>query len=422
MRQPVPPLSSNHSLNRQCQPSILRGKYLQKRNLCQVFFLFALSVAFIAEPVQARQFWVQVDKPWYYVGDTVTITWHLYMTFDTATLTIIYPTGSPKVYTVNPRGPSTYTSTFTQTVLPGSWRVVLHACNEGEHTDSTEFMVVARPPRPYSVTVHVAGFNPASYTNLFIDEKLTGTIIGGESRTLPFDSGTNHNITVDQYVYVEASKGTRYYCSSNTWAFSSAGVHTFNYDTYYYLTVISKYGGHPKGEGWYKAGSIATVSVSTPVLMGGSLGLLGGEYKFRAWRSGWRGFFGLTDPTIQVTINEPQEAEAVWDEDYTTLYYIGGVACFVALLGVAWYFEWLAWLPRSFSWLRKVEWMSSKQWELWKGGGWKEDLQQLLKHISHAELVEDKPGELLTHCTKCHAIIRSSDKFCGWCGSLQVTE
>lgn len=119
------------------------------------------------------------------------------------------------------------------------------------------------------------------------------------------------------------------------------------YDTYYYLTVKSPY-GNPTGSDWYKADTKVTISVPPTVPMEGTIGFLGGKYKFREWvyTSAGQTFIPESESgyvnaysNIQIFLMPPRPVvmEALWDEDYTTVYVVvgGSIAVIVALALIA---------------------------------------------------------------------------------------
>ena len=82
------------------------------------------------------------------------------------------------------------------------------------------------------------------------------------------------------------------------------GTCTAKYDTYYKLTLTSKYGG-TEGSNWYKAGTQAEWRIATTqVRMAGILGVFGGK---------------LNAITSQGTVymDEPKTIEIQWEPDYT---------------------------------------------------------------------------------------------------------
>ena len=106
------------------------------------------------------------------------------------------------------------------------------------------------------------------------------------------------------------------------------GTCTAKYDTYYKLTLASKYGG-TESSSWYKSGALAEWKIATTeVRMPGILGVFGGRLKAVA-------------PQGTVTMDEPKTIEIKWDPDYT-LPIIFIPLALVLLIGVGYGFYLLA--------------------------------------------------------------------------------
>lgn len=101
------------------------------------------------------------------------------------------------------------------------------------------------------------------------------------------------------------------------------GVYTANYQTRYYLTVLSDY-GDPQGEGWYDSGSTATISVTSPQ---GAI--------IRQVFSSWSGDFSTTTPSAFIYMDGPKTLTASWRTDYTQLFIIIGVGAVLLIGGIA---------------------------------------------------------------------------------------
>ena len=113
-----------------------------------------------------------------------------------------------------------------------------------------------------------------------------------------------------QYVFDSWSDGD----GSLSRTFSRGGEYVANYTTQYRLTVTSDY-DDPLGEGWYDAGSSATVSVTSP------LGAI-----VRQVFTGWSGDLTGTSTEATVLMDGPKTVSANWRNDYVQLYIlIGGI-------------------------------------------------------------------------------------------------
>ena len=90
---------------------------------------------------------------------------------------------------------------------------------------------------------------------------------------------------------------------------------TGTYQTQYYLTVISLY-STTSGEGWYDSGSIATASLSSAKISGGS----NVQYVF----SNWSGDASGTALTCSIIMINPKTATASWNTQYLVTYAVTG--------------------------------------------------------------------------------------------------
>ncbi|MCJ7506514.1 hypothetical protein MUP05_08635 [Candidatus Bathyarchaeota archaeon] len=170
----------------------------------------------------------------------------------------------------------------------------------------TSFLVES-PPTLYSIQVKANGFEKKFSTSLYVDGIKIGGILGGETKDLSFKIGTVHTLTVDEYV--EGGNDVRFHCSANSLAVREEIFHSFFYETEYYLRVTSEHGS--KGEGWYKAGSKASFSVSTPVAEG-----WGTRYLFKQWAGDWTG----ESNAGSILMDGPKKVTALWVVDYSQLY------------------------------------------------------------------------------------------------------
>ncbi len=188
----------------------------------------------------------------------------------------------------------------------------------------TSFLIES-PATSYSVQVKAAGFDKRFFTSLYVDGVKVGTILGGETKELTFKIGTTHGLSVDEYVQCDI--GVRFHCSATSVSVSDESFFIFLYETEYHLGIVSEYGA-PKGEGWYKAGSIIAFSVSTPVT-----GQWGVQYIFRQWT----GDFTDDSAAALVLMDGPKKVTALWIVDYSLLYifvtiFAGVVATLMAIL------------------------------------------------------------------------------------------
>jgi len=212
-----------------------------------------------------------------------------------------------------------------QTISDGDTRFVFSAwtIDGDDESDSTVTVTMDAP--------HTA---VASYTtqHYFSVSSQYGDEPSGEGWYDEGDQAATGN--PEEVIYDESVADTRYVFSNwavdedaqtgETVSLTVDAPHTAvaEYDTQHYLTVHSDY-GDPTGEGWYDDGSVATVSVTSPV---GTL--------VRKVFAGWTGDLSGTASTQSITIDEPKTVTAEWRDDYLYLYFIGGGA-FVVLAGAS---------------------------------------------------------------------------------------
>jgi len=208
----------------------------------------------------------------------------------------------------------------------GKWIVDVYV--RTEKLFQTSFLVES-PATTYLVRVKVEGFDTRFSTSLYVDGLKTGTILGGDTKQLTFKIGTTHTLSVDEYVQGEV--GIRFYCSANSMSAGGESFRVFLYETEYYLKVVSEYEA-TKGEGWYKAGSVATFSVTTP--FSGPWGI---QYQLKQWTGDFEG----SSATGTILMNGPKEVTALWTTDYTPFYTFlaivtGATAIVIATILVSW--------------------------------------------------------------------------------------
>ncbi|MDZ7261906.1 MAG: cohesin domain-containing protein, partial [candidate division KSB1 bacterium] len=148
----------------------------------------------------------------------------------------------------------------------------------------------------------------------------TSVLVDGRSRSVPFDTtwypGTVHSIGITSPQ--AGGPGIRYNFLS--WSDGGAPTHdiapvtdtTFiaTLSTEYYLDVISCR-GNPRGEGWYRAGTIATFSVDSVVT-----GVEGTRYVFSSWTGTEAGAYTGPNATSSVTMQRPVTEMANWDTQF----------------------------------------------------------------------------------------------------------
>ncbi len=158
----------------------------------------------------------------------------------------------------------------------------------------------------YSISFTVVGLPSGVKTRYYVDGILNGTIQTGEVRPLNFTPGPVHMLSVD--IVVSGGNGARYQCRENLWSFSDAGIHTFSYNTQYYLEVLSPYGS-PSGTGWYNESATAYARIAKNMTEGPE----GVRYVFAKWEGEASGQNIVSDGII---MDHPKKAVAAWKTQY----------------------------------------------------------------------------------------------------------
>jgi len=203
--------------------------------------------------------------------------------------------------------------TFSQGYHQEVWLVdstnAVAESNENNNQYYRTFYVAPALPKTYVFTILVSGFPSTISTNVRVDGTFSGVLKGGDSRQFKFTVGTSHTISVDEYL--AGSEGTRYYCSSNTWSFSSEGSYTFNYIAQHYLTVTVNPSelATLSGEDWYNEGASVTTGTATPVIPSGS----DKQYVFKTWQVD--GIAKLGNP-VTIVMDGPHIVTAEYKTQY----------------------------------------------------------------------------------------------------------
>lgn len=194
---------------------------------------------------------------------------------------------------------------------PGKWTMEVFIKQQKLFYSS---FLIEQPPTTYLVQVKIVGFDKRFFTNLYVDGVKVGTVLGEDTKDLSFKIGTAHALSIDEHV--EGGNGIRFHCLNNSVSIREGLSHFFLYETEYYMRVVSEYGSS-KGEGWYRAGSLASFSVPTQVP-----GQWGTQYVFRQWTGDH-----VADSNVgNILMNGPKEVKAVWVADHSQLYVITAIA------------------------------------------------------------------------------------------------
>jgi hypothetical protein len=222
---------------------------------------------------------VSTDKSSYTLGEQVTILLSVNRPAQ-GTLTISPPTGAPSTFYYKfDSATSSFSKTFSTANQPtGRWTVAFQAddyCG-GFGSGSWNFDVT---PNTYDVSISLSNVPGSVTVNLQVDGLSQGSMTGSEIKTLSFKIGSQHSISVDQYV--QGDQGVRYYSAQNTWTVSSAGTHTFNYQTQYFFTVGTDPDGIATmtGGGWNNAGTNVQTGTAPQIVNGSA----GARYMFKGW-------------------------------------------------------------------------------------------------------------------------------------------
>ena len=197
----------------------------------------------------------------------------------------------------------------------GGYLVVGYAMKYGLRT--VDLLLVKFPPEPppsnysypkYNFTVSTSGLEGHS-TYVYLDGERLISIRSGENVTLALTGG--HVVSVSRIV--NASEGVRFVCSRPTVTVNSSGSTVFHYVKQYYLKVISVV-NETIGEGWYDAGSWATISVTRTLVLGDN----GERFIF----TGWSGAAGTRNETVvTVIMDSPRVVYANWRRQfYVSIY------------------------------------------------------------------------------------------------------
>lgn len=178
----------------------------------------------------------------------------------------------------------------------------------------------------YFVTVRIAGVYPNVGTRVFASGYLMGTVYG--EGVFTFNTTYGPVISVDAYTpdgypyyglpyysYPGASwgpyghSGVAFICRGNSQTVPAnttiPTALTFRYDPMFFLYVKSDR-GNPEGTGWYPAGTLARIGVTTPVEESG-----GTRYRFDKWTGGYTRD-SANNAAGSVLMDSPKIVEAVW--------------------------------------------------------------------------------------------------------------
>lgn len=253
---------------------------------------------------------VSTDKPSYTVGQPVTIVLSVNRQAK-GTLTISPPSGAPSTFYYTFGSATSFPKTFSTANQPiGRWTVTFQADDycSGFGSGSSNFDVT---PNNYDVSISLSNMPSSVSVNIQVDGLNQGSMTGSEIKTLSFKIGSQHSISIDQYI--QGDQGVRYYSAQNTWTVSSAGTHTFDYQIQYFFTVATDPDGIAtmSGGGWNNAGTNVQTSTAPQIINGSA----GSRYMFKGWI-----LDGIPQPVnvnpISVSLDKPHKIIAKYQIQY----------------------------------------------------------------------------------------------------------
>ena len=266
-----------------------------------------LTVVQVGPPLSIA---VTTDKSAYMIGDKVTILINVNAPAE-GSIQIVPPGATPQTFYFSTYSPQTLTKTLTASDNVGRWTVLVQAddyCNG--QTSSTAYFDVS--PNTYDVSISLSGVSSSASVNLQVDGQSAGTMLGSDVKTLSFKIGTQHTVSVDQYV--QGDPGVRYYATQNTWTVTSTGSQTFSYQTQYFLKVATDPDGitQVSGGGWYNTGASVPLG-QLPQTVNGTAGT---RYNLAGWVIDGAAQSGNS---VTITMDKPHNAVAKYQTQYLLL-------------------------------------------------------------------------------------------------------
>jgi uncharacterized repeat protein (TIGR02543 family) len=232
---------------------------------------------------------------------------------------------------------NTYSITFTQGGLPSgtSWSVTFGSLTQSSTTSTITFTGVTNGSYTWNVSSPVSTSAVVRYVasplsgamNVPVQTSQNVTYAGQYYLTVNsaygnaggagwYDSGASAYATITPLTV--GSGGTQYVFTgwsgdasgngspSNAMTMNAPKTATANWNTQYYLTVISQYGS-PHGSGWYSLKSEASFGVTTPVDYGNKT--------LRVFLR-WSGDADVSEPEGTIIMNKPSTVTASWQTQY----------------------------------------------------------------------------------------------------------
>jgi len=187
-------------------------------------------------------------------------------------------------------------------------RVKTEALNVTDtNPENDELMLLVNIAVPvYEFTAVIDATLKFGKTALSVDGALVGRLSGGDAKTLTFEVGTVHNITIESVV--RPLQGYRFIASNSSIKVYSGGEHVFSYRAEYFLSVAVRplIALEITGSGWKTQGE--TVALSAPASVPGKKE--GVRYDLVEWTLD--GGSPLSQAVIQVFMDGPHSATALY--------------------------------------------------------------------------------------------------------------
>jgi hypothetical protein len=246
--------------------------------------------------------------------------------------TIVRTTPDGYYFTYLPIGTYTMTATLSTVTLDYIQSKIISLWSSSEITVNFYLEpIIDSRFSSISITIIASGLPSHLSTELSINDAPPVLINGETPFIFEVERETSHTISVQSNV--TDSENVRYYCLDNIWNLDGASVtidnaditHTFDYETEYYLSVISSHGTASKKSGWYVKESLISLTAPTEVNIS-----QGEKHVFDNWiidNSENR------DSNINFNIRSPLEIRA----KYHTEYFLQLNSIYGNPIGIGWY-------------------------------------------------------------------------------------
>ncbi|WP_455368384.1 hypothetical protein [[Eubacterium] cellulosolvens] len=229
--------------------------------------------------------------------------------------TIVRTTPDGYYFTYLPIGTYTMTATLSTVTLDYFQSKIISLWSSSEITINFYLEPIINSRfSSISITIMLGGLPSHLSTELTINDRPPELINGESPFIFEVERETSHTISVQPYV--TDSENTRYYCPDNIWNFDGTIVttddadiiHTFDYETEYFLYVMSPHGAASKKSGWYAKESLISLTAPLEVNIN-----RGEKYVFDGWIIGNS---ENSDSNINFNIRSPLEIRAKYHREY----------------------------------------------------------------------------------------------------------